>query len=384
MQLCGAARGRPRKFYMHSGLVFFGVEEVVRVAVSGRLGPRRRVKLRRLSSATDLAIVKKRGRYWLRAGGRLIRVFFDDVETVDEALRGLWEVEGAEVVRRGRSRVLIRVHFWRRVEAAGVGGAGGGSKPELKPELKQSEPKLEPGEPKTVVRLELNGAKRVVAATVLSGGRVVAETSFKLGRRVADRLVSYVKSFEKPIIVCGDEIPGLRARARRAGIEVVEPFDGSRRAGARINVKPLLVGVLVLLATAALAMVYYSAFGVATITVEKKLDVSVDVGDVVVYVPGMGTKDIGNVTVTVYGADTDYRVILQLANLEKSCGIRVIAIQVYDGDTGELRGILTPITPSLIMDEYDEGSKTYELKLFYVAILPGRVEVAVQASAELM
>lgn len=324
------------------------MKRTVRITVNGRLifyrKPYKRIYRFPLENPI---LIKKGGKYYIKMGKRIVRVSFDDLKIIDEAFKGLWEVEGVKILRN-RGRILIRVYLRRQIEIE--------------------------DKPKTIVKLNKRGKNLDVV--VLSGKEVIDEKRFKINKKTADELVKYAKFFKKPIIVCKDEIPGLRIKANLNGIDVVESFN------LKINLKPILVGLLIFLAISALAMVYYSSFSVTTIKVEKKLDVIVDIEDVTIYAPGIGKKDIGDVKVNVYGSNTNYRVILQLANLEKPKGIRIIAIQVYDGN--ELKGIITPITPSLIIDEYNEGSKTYELKLFYIAIRPGIVKIAIQASVELI
>ncbi len=326
------------------------MKKTIRTATTGRLRICRRFRrFYRVSFSSDPILIKKKGKYWIRIGSRSFRVFFDDEKIIDEALRGLWSVDGVDVVKC-RRKVLIRVHLKREVEVE--------------------------DKPKTVIKLSKRG--KTIVAVVFRGKKVVDEVSFKLSKKVAEEIVNYVRNFKKPIIVSRDEIPGLKVKAALNGIDVVESFVVESE---KIRVKPLLVGLLVLLAIAATAMVYYSSFSVATITVEKKLDVSVNIDkSVVVYAPGMGTKKIGYITANVYNGSANYRLIIQLASLKTHCGCEVIAVQIYDGNI--LKGIITPLTPSLIIE--DSETKTYTVKIFYLALKPCQIKIALQASIELI
>ena len=168
------------------------------------------------------------------------------------------------------------------------------------------------------------------------------------------------------------------AKAGLRGIEVTSSYTVKER-----SLKPVFACLLILFSMVAMAVVYKASYGIATITVQKKIDVNVSLkNNVIIWVPGMGTKYIGDVNVTVYGSPTNYSLTLQLANLNAPVGCRFIAVQVYDG--ANLIGIISPLTPSLIINEYNAGSKTYQLKLYYVAFRPCEVNILIQATVELI
>lgn len=318
------------------------MEKVVRITVVGRIS-RRNIRKFKKFKVENLILVKKKDKYWIKTNDRLFRVFFDDEDIVDEIIKGIWEVEGFKLIKK-RKKLKIEIYLKRRVKVE--------------------------DKPKTVIRVSKN------RTTAFKGSKIVDEKRFKTRKSLANDTVEFAKKFKKPIIVSNENIPDLETVAALNGINVVRSYSRG------INFKPLLLGLTLILALAAVVAVYYSSFGVATITVEKKLDVSVNLNDVILFAPGMGTKDLGEVYVTVYGDPTDYRLILQLVNLDVPRGCRIIAVQVWDGNN--LRGILTPITPSLIIDEYSSSNKTYKLKVFYITMRPCTLKIAIQASVELL
>lgn len=263
-------------------------------------------------------------------------------------LKGLWTVEGFDILKR-RKKLLLKIKLKREVEVE--------------------------DKPKTVI--ELNWQENKLVATAFKGKKVLNSKTFRMKNKIADEIVEYAKKFKKPVIVSKFDIPNLTVKSALNGINVVDSYPISKG----LRIKPIIAGLITLIALALMAMVYYSSFGITTITVVKKVDVSVNINEkVIVYAPRMGTKEIGYIRTTVYNGSANYRLIIQLANLETHCGCEVIAVQIYDGD--KLKGIITPLTPSLIIEDCE--SKIYTVKIFYFALKPCCIKIALQASVELI
>ena len=325
------------------------ISKIVKTTTTGRLKPCRRFLRSRVGTIQNPAIIKKRDKYWIKIGSRLFRVYFDNEELIDESLSGIWSVEGAEILKK-RRRILIKLYLSREVKVE--------------------------DKPKTIIRLSRRGNK--IKATAFKGKKVVDSETFKYSRKLADKIIKYAGNFKRPIIVSKENIPTLSAKAGLRGIEVTSSYMVKER-----SLKPVLACLLILFSMVAMAVVYNASYGIATITVQKKVDVNVSLkNNVIIWVPGIGTKYIGDVNVTVYGSPTNYSLTLQLANLNAPVGCRFIAVQVYDG--ANLIGIISPLTPSLIINEYNAGSKTYQLKLYYVAFRPCEVNILIQATVELI
>ncbi|MDF2956795.1 MAG: hypothetical protein OD814_000417 [Candidatus Alkanophagales archaeon MCA70_species_1] len=170
----------------------------------------------------------------------------------------------------------------------------------------------------------------------------------------------------------------------------------------RVNKKALAVGAVTVIALAAMAMVYYSAYSTATVTATQILEVYSEPSGTTLYAPGIWTnQDFGKVNVTVSsipGSSVTYRLIIDAPALGKGAtgdlsDIRSIAIAVYkdDGDHqydsgDELKGFLTPWTPTLVINDTATsiGNKTYFLKLNGIAYKDGTITIGVRASVELV
>lgn len=308
------------------------MEKVVKITVIGRISKRRRRIKNRLKEfkLENLILIKRNGKYWIKINDRLFRVFFDDNYVIDQFINGYWEIESFKIIKN-RKKLKIKIYLKRNI-------------------------KIKDNDSKNVSRVNENKVKL---------NEKINHEKGLINYKCAKKLVTFPKN-----------TPSLENTIDLNNIPVVKYHSRG------INLKPILIGFTLILALIAIAMIYHGSFNVTTITIEKKLDVSVNLNDVIIYAPGMGTKDLGYVHVTVYGDSTDYRLILQLANLEVPRGCRIIAIQVWDGN--ELEGILTPITPSLVIDEYSSTSKTYKLKVFYITMRPCSLKIIIQASVELL
>jgi len=322
------------------------LKKVVYTTLTGKLIIRRRYKPK--VELDDIIIIRKNNGYRLKFKNKSFRVVFDDESILEDLLNGLWIIERVELLK-SRRRLQIRFTLKREVKVE--------------------------DKPKTA--LKLNKGIKDVEAIVFKGNKIIDKRKFRIRKNLAYDIVEYAKKFKKPVIVSEHKIPKLDVIAALNGINVVSFYSPQRN----LRLKPLIIGLILIIALTAVAMVYYSSFGIATITVEKKVDVTVNIkGNVVVYAPGMCTKKIGFINTTVYGDPADYRLIIQLAHLETHCGCEVIAVQIYEGT--DLKGIITPLTPALIIEE--DESKNYTVEIFYLAITPCRIKIALQASVELI
>lgn len=307
------------------------MEKVVKITVTGRISKRKRRRIKKSLKEfklENLILVKKNGKYWIKINDRLFRVFFDDDYIINQFINGYWEIESFKIIKN-RKKLKIKIYLKRNIKN--------------------------------------NNSKNVSR---------VNENEVKLNEKVNHEKGLINGKFAKKLVTFPKNTPSLENTMDLNNIPVVKYHSRG------INLKPLIIGFTLILALVAIAMIYHGSFNVTTITVEKKLDVSVNLNDIIIYAPGMGTKDLGEVNVTVYGDPTDYRLILQLANLDVPQGCRIIAVQVWDDS--KLIGILTPITPSLVIDEYSSTSKTYKLKVFYITIRPCSLKIVIQASVELL
>ena len=171
----------------------------------------------------------------------------------------------------------------------------------------------------------------------------------------------------------------------------------------RVNKKVLAVGAVTVVALAAMAMVYYSAYDTATVTAKQVLSVSIpNLQDVPLKAPGIWVdKTLGTVNVTVDNSsgsfdNLTYRLILDIPSLSAGkhsdlSNVRSLAIAVYNGST--LEGFLTPWTPTLTIDKTVDPSTntsvnhTYELKLNGIAFKATSsqgITLGVKASVEIL
>ncbi len=174
-----------------------------------------------------------------------------------------------------------------------------------------------------------------------------------------------------------------------------------------VNKKALAVGAVTLVALAAMAMVYNSAYGTATVKAKKVVWVDnsdISLGTVTLKAPGIWVDEtLGTITVHKKNSsgifDTiQYRLILEIPSFSTNqhsdlSSIRSLAIAVYKND--QLKGFLTPWTPTLVIDsdtwnptttdETDED--TYTLKLNGIALKEtsaSGITLGVRASVEIL
>jgi len=140
-----------------------------------------------------------------------------------------------------------------------------------------------------------------------------------------------------------------------------------------VNKKVLAVGAVTLMAMAAMAMVYYSAYGTSTITAKNIIGgVSVETSSPSVYSPSIFLNEqIAKVNITLNdpnpGTNTSkisYTVVFE-SPLLKTGAVRAMVIEVYkdNGDgsfnagTDTRIGVMSPLTPSFIYNTtYDEST----------------------------
>ena len=169
-----------------------------------------------------------------------------------------------------------------------------------------------------------------------------------------------------------------------------------------VNKKVLAVGAVTLIAMAAMAIVYYSSYSTATVTAKKLIEVrDVSLSEVTMNGPSITTNaDLGQIKIVAYDPDnnnstintTHYRLIIDLLILEKLSSdpwgnVRGISIAVYDG--GNLKGFLTPWTPTLVIDDAisitkESATKVYSLKFNGIAYDNLKFKIGVRASVELI
>ena len=177
---------------------------------------------------------------------------------------------------------------------------------------------------------------------------------------------------------------------------------GREGVNGKVNKKVLAVGAVTLAALAAMAMVYYSG-AAKTTTVKVKQLVSVQVSSlnsVDMQAPSITADElIGTVTVTGYDPDdnlstsntVNYRLIIDVPILKKISAdswsnVRGISIAVYE--SGNLKGFLTPWTPTLVIDDSvtisgRTADKIYYLKFNGIAYDDLEFKLGVRASVEL-
>ena len=175
-----------------------------------------------------------------------------------------------------------------------------------------------------------------------------------------------------------------------------------------VNKKVLAVGAVTVVALAAMAMVYYSAYSTATVTATQILEVYSEPSDPTLYAPGIWTNEsFGKVNVSVNTSglsQVTYRLIIDAPALKQTAtgdlsDIRSIAIAVYqdtnnniayDSGIDTLKGFLTPWTPTLVINEtvgsgdLVENNETYFLRLNGIAYKQGEITIGVRASVELV
>jgi len=165
-----------------------------------------------------------------------------------------------------------------------------------------------------------------------------------------------------------------------------------------VNKRILVAGAIVLVALAALAMVYYSDYKSLTVTANQILSTSVSKQDVTMFAPGVAVdEDAGTITVTIDNTtgtfDTvTYRLIIDVPTLKMNSGnwgnIRSIAIAVYKGS--DLKGFLTPWTPTLVIEATKDPTDsttvtdTYTLKLNGIAWKQASMDLGIRASVEIV
>ena len=169
-----------------------------------------------------------------------------------------------------------------------------------------------------------------------------------------------------------------------------------------VNKRALAAGIIALIALAAMAMVYNTAYSTTTITAKNIVRVYVENSSTDVYSPSIFLdEEIATVNVSLSDPDTDnpnnnisYTVIFESPLLEIGA-IRSMVIQVYKDDNGNhtfdksedtLIGVMSPLTPSLIFNTtYAENgttigsgvkNETYFLVANGVAFKPGLWETA--------
>lgn len=167
--------------------------------------------------------------------------------------------------------------------------------------------------------------------------------------------------------------------------------------GKGLNKKLLAVGALMMVAMAAMAMVYYSAYGTSTITAKNIISgVFVEPNSSIkIYSPSVFTdQQIAKVNITLSDPNSsakntiEYTVVFE-SPLLRTGAMRTMVIKVYedDGDysfdpsSDTIIGIMSPLTPSLIYKaSYTEGevnelgsgkNVTYFLVANGVAFKPG-------------
>ena len=175
-----------------------------------------------------------------------------------------------------------------------------------------------------------------------------------------------------------------------------------------VNKKVLAVGAVTLVALAAMAMVYYSAYSTTTVTAKKVVwvtDSDISLEPVTLKAPGIYVGEtLGTITVHKKNSsgivDTlQYRLILEIPSLSPGqdsdlSNIRSLVIAVYD-ENNNLKGFLTPWTPTLVIDSdtwnpttADEtDTDTYTLKLNGIAFKEtsaSGITIGVRASVEIL
>ena len=140
-----------------------------------------------------------------------------------------------------------------------------------------------------------------------------------------------------------------------------------------INKRALAAGVITLIALAAMAMVYNSAYSTSTITAKNIIaGVYVETSDPTVYSPSLfKDEEIAKVNISLSDPSSandtiSYTVIFE-SPLLKIGAIRSMVIQVYkdNGDyvlgSDDTRiGVMSPLTPSLIYNAtYNESTDGY-------------------------